>query len=69
MEGEASVMTFNPKAESVRDVQFDPFNPSLFAAAFENGAVQVSAELALVRAVVVLLSCMFSALKKAQARL
>eukprot|EP01132_Coremiostelium_polycephalum_P001973 gene1973-2427_t len=32
---------FQPKSESVRDVQFNPFNTSYFAAAFDNGTVQL----------------------------
>jgi WD repeat-containing protein 24 len=39
---ESASKTFEPFSESVRDVQFDPFNPNIFAAAFENGTVQVS---------------------------
>ena len=33
--------TFNGKSESVRDVLFSPFNYFMFAAAHENGNVQV----------------------------
>jgi hypothetical protein len=32
---------FEGKSESVRDVHFNPVNQFEFAAAFENGAVQV----------------------------
>ena len=34
--------TFNGKSESVRDVLFSPFNYFVFAAAHENGNVQVA---------------------------
>lgn len=34
-------ITFDGKAEAVRDVKFNPVNPYWFAAAFDNGAVQV----------------------------
>lgn len=33
--------TYQPKSESVRDVRMSPFDPHRFAAAFENGIVQV----------------------------
>ncbi|KAG1692641.1 hypothetical protein DVH05_025122 [Phytophthora capsici] len=35
------VSTYQPKSESVRDVRASPFHPNKFAAAFENGIVQV----------------------------
>ena len=35
------VATFSPNSDSVRHVQFDPFNAQLFAAGFENGTLQV----------------------------
>lgn len=35
------VLTYQPKSESVRDVRASPFHPNKFAAAFENGIVQV----------------------------
>jgi WD40 repeat protein len=34
-------VTFVAKSTSVRDVQFNPFYSNYFAAAFENGTVQV----------------------------
>ncbi|KAG5178800.1 WD40-repeat-containing domain protein [Tribonema minus] len=34
-------VTFRPRSEAVRDVQFSPFQPHRFAAAFENGQLQV----------------------------
>jgi hypothetical protein len=34
--------TITGKSESVRDVQFNPINPDLLVAAFENGSIQVS---------------------------
>ena len=33
--------SFNGKSESVRDVLFSPFNYFMFAAAYENGNIQV----------------------------
>ncbi|ORY03437.1 WD40 repeat-like protein [Basidiobolus meristosporus CBS 931.73] len=36
----ASKFTFHGKSESVRDVQFNPLNPTEFIAAFENGTIQ-----------------------------
>jgi hypothetical protein len=33
--------TYQPKSESVRDVRMSAFQPNRFAAAFENGIVQV----------------------------
>lgn len=35
------MIDFDPRAESVRDVQFDPFSPLSFASACEDGTVQV----------------------------
>ncbi|CAH0519228.1 unnamed protein product [Peronospora belbahrii] len=35
------ISTYQPKSESVRDVRASPFHPNKFAAAFENGIVQV----------------------------
>ncbi|KAL7686822.1 putative WD40/YVTN repeat-like-containing domain superfamily, coatomer alpha subunit [Plasmopara halstedii] len=35
------MLTYQPKSESVRDVRASPFHPNKFAAAFENGIVQV----------------------------
>jgi hypothetical protein len=38
---QSAVQTFEGKSESVRDVQFCPTNANDFAAAFENGTIQV----------------------------
>jgi len=35
------VLTFEGRAEAVRDVQFSPFYSNYFAAAFDNGSIQV----------------------------
>eukprot|EP01134_Creolimax_fragrantissima_P000908 CFRG0908T1 len=35
------ILSFNGRAESVRDIGFNPHNSTSFAAAFENGSVQV----------------------------
>lgn len=34
-------LTFNPRADAVRDVQWNPHQPHVFAAACENGSLQV----------------------------
>lgn len=34
-------LTFTPRAEAVRDVQWNPHQPHVFAAACENGSLQV----------------------------
>jgi hypothetical protein len=37
----SQVVVFDARSDAVRDVQFSPFYPNYFAAAFDNGAVQV----------------------------
>jgi hypothetical protein len=41
-EPDSAKFTFEGKCENVRDVQFNSMNQNDFAAAFENGAIQVS---------------------------